>query len=122
MADYKIIPLNKKELLIIILSLEMTQKYLNRLLLDLGQMKLSSSVVYFDFLYRNGTTTRFFKSSYDGNSLAINNAAFLKNVPEICVKKADMFFYKNFKKYKGCVLSASKMQLLLQQIRSIYHL
>lgn len=60
MADYKIIPLNKKELLIIILSLEMTQKYLNRLLLDLGQMKLSSSVVYFDFLYRNGTTTRFF--------------------------------------------------------------
>lgn len=121
MTKYKILGLNDNNILIIVLSLEMTQQYWDSLQLDLKRKGFPSSTVYIDFLYRNGNSRRFLQTSYDGDRLMLNGVA-TSEIPAFCREIADTFFYENNSLYKGCVLSLTKQAFYLNQIRKKYNL
>lgn len=121
MTKYKIFGLSDNKILVVVLSLEMTQQYWDSLQLDLRNKAYPSSTVYMDFLYRNGKTRRFLKTSFDGDQLSINGAL-MSEIPASCRKIADVFFYKNYSLYKGSVLSESKLMLYMKQIKNRYNL
>lgn len=54
MTKYRIFELSDNNILVVVLSLEMTQQYWDSLQLDLRNKAYPSSTVYMDFLYRNG--------------------------------------------------------------------
>lgn len=63
MANYRIFKTDSREVLVIILSLDMTQEYWAKLQNDLNELVMINSTVYLDFLYRNGSSSRFMKTS-----------------------------------------------------------
>lgn len=121
MTKYKIFGLGDNKILVVVLSLELTQQYWDSLQLDLKNKAYPSSTVYMDFLYRNGKTRRFLKTSYDGNHLSINGVL-MSEIPTSCKRIADVFFYKNYSLYRGSVLSESKLMQYLKQIKNRYNL
>lgn len=121
MAKYKILKINDNNVLVIVLSLEMLQEYWETLLMDMRKKNISSSMVYFDLLYRNGKSKRFLQASFDGEKL-MSNIVVKAKIPIICEKSADMFLYKNHTLYKGSVLSSAKLLMFLSQIKRKYNL
>ena len=59
MANYRIFKTDSREVLVVILSLDMTQEYWTKLQNDLNGLVMTNSTVYLDFLYRNGASSRF---------------------------------------------------------------
>lgn len=52
MANYRIFKTDSREVLVVILSLDMTQEYWAKLQNDLNELVMTNSTVYLDFLYR----------------------------------------------------------------------
>lgn len=121
MANYRIFKIDSREILVIILSLDMTQEYWTQLQNDLNELVMKNSTVYLDFLYRNGVSSRFMKTSFNEGYLDWN-AVLSAKIPAICQKKADIFFYENYSLYKGSVISEYKLQLLYRRIQTYYNL
>lgn len=121
MAKYKILKINDNNVLVIVLSLEMLQEYWETLLMDMKKENISSSMVYFDLLYRNGKSRRFLQASFDGEKLT-SNVVVKAKIPLICERLADMFLYKNHTLYKGSVISSANLLIYLNQIKRRYNL
>ena len=121
MANYRIFKTDSREVLVIILSLDMTQEYWTKLQNDLNELVMINSTVYLDFLYRNGASSRFMKTSFNKGRLDWN-AVLSTQIPASCLKKADIFFYENYSLYKGSVISEYKRQLLYKRIQNFYNL
>lgn len=121
MANYRIFKIDSREVLVIILSLDMTQEYWTKLQSDLNEQVMKNSTVYLDFLYRNGASSRFVKTSFNEGCLDWN-AVLSTKIPATCQKKADIFFYENYSLYKGSVISEHKLKLLYRRIQNFYNL
>lgn len=121
MANYRIFKIDSREVLVIILSLDMTQEYWTKLQSDLNEQVMKNSTVYLDFLYRNGASSRFVKTSFNEGCLDWN-AVLSTKIPTTCQKKADIFFYENYSLYKGSVISEHKLKLLYRRIQNFYNL
>lgn len=121
MANYRIFKTDSREVLVIILSLDMTQEYWAKLQNDINELVMINSTVYLDFLYRNGSSSRFMKTSFNEGCLDWN-AVLSTKIPATCQKKADIFFYENYSLYKGSVISEYKRQLLYKRIQNFYNL
>ena len=94
-----------KCLLVVILSVEMTDYYWQNLKSELANLDSADSEVYFDFLYRNGLRNRFFKSKLHGVKL-VDNSLRKCDAPEECVRVADTFFAKHSAWIETSVLSS----------------
>lgn len=71
---FNIINSNEKEgLYVTILSYEMTHFYWDELVSAIKAYNKPNSPVYFDYMYRNGLSNRFFKSSTDADCLCSCN-------------------------------------------------
>ena len=101
--EFKIINVQEKGLLVVILSCEITGHYWADLARELAAYNMPDADVYFDFLYRNGLNNRFFKSKLDGLSLAAGSIKRC-NVPEEYVNAADAFFASHVGWIDGSVL------------------
>ena len=103
--EFQIIPLQGRSLLVIVLSLEMTSHYWKKLQAELANCNVPDAEVYFDFLYRNGTRNRFFKSELKGLTLIANTLKKCE-APEEYIHIADAFFASHSKWLDSSVLSS----------------
>lgn len=103
--EFQIIPLQGRNLLVVILSSEMTSYYWKELQTELTNLNIADAVVYFDFLYRNGLKNRFFKSKLKGMML-IPNSLRKCEAPKEYIKIADSFFASHSKWIDSSVLSS----------------
>lgn len=115
--DFKIISIQERSLLVIILSFEITNHYWKELQMALANYNIANADVYFDFLYRNGLKNRFFKSKLDGFTLIINS---LKkcDIPQEYKFIADKFFSLNFNWIDSSVLSSFQKLLYKNKLKN----
>lgn len=62
MKYYNIRVLSDKTIFVTVLSTEMTSVYWSMLVKDLASLKIGNSIVFFDFMVRNGVKDRFYST------------------------------------------------------------
>lgn len=103
--EFKIISLQERSLLVVILSFEITNYYWEKLQTELAKCNIANADIYFDFLYRNGLRNRFFKSRLDGFTL-ITNSLRRCEIPQEYKIIADNFFSLHSNWIDSSVLSS----------------
>lgn len=105
--------LGDRGLWVVILSTEMTSVYWNELQDTITQNRWSDVEVYFDFLYRNGFSNRFYKSRVGSTSKFMTR---LQKCECSATVVTDHFFSRNVRLLDGSVLSSLQKSMYIKRI------
>lgn len=91
MKDYKILSVDKKHFLVIVLSVDNVTSYLQALHEDIARINADICELYVDLILRNGLSNRFFKISVK-NGTFVDDAITRCKAPERISDMSNSFF------------------------------